>query len=123
MHSVSNTISHTNKVVITLSEAHLPQWQTAVLGYWPFQCNDKLNNLACQGCLFFQLPNRVVLHGIVLAAAYLIEDSFLDRVVVRDKTWCHHYQPENKEQSHKSLLRKTSYMEQNWTKIVLACFC
>jgi hypothetical protein len=26
-------------------------------------------------------------------------DSFLDRIITRDKTWCHHYKPESKQQS------------------------
>jgi hypothetical protein len=26
-------------------------------------------------------------------------DSFLDRIITGDETWCHHYEPESKRQS------------------------
>ena len=28
-------------------------------------------------------------------------DSFLDRIITGDETWCHHYEPESKRQSMK----------------------
>jgi hypothetical protein len=27
------------------------------------------------------------------------DDSFLDRIITGDETWCHHYEPESKRQS------------------------